>query len=143
MRLHTLCLLSISLAVFGAMFLAARPLVFLWADSTARSVFWQDTAAPYCLTVLVLVFLLVPMLLALGSRNFVEDATSKGELERLLQIKSQGNLLQRSQRIRESAKRTLISAGAVSADSGPPAFDEGELERLLQEKRRGAWIPPA
>jgi hypothetical protein len=71
----------------------------------------------------------------------------KGELELLIQLKHRGTLLDRSQRIRESAARTCrytAIAGQsrkIRLGQDAPASSEDVMDHLVQMKRRKAWNP--
>jgi hypothetical protein len=76
--------------------------------------------------------------------DVVEDFVSRGELERLVQVKNQGALLHRSQSSRTSAAktRTMRTAQRLQVEERP----ERILDRLVQQKHSGAWgplVPPA
>jgi hypothetical protein len=82
-------------------------------------------------------------LLALIAYDCGPYANSRGELERLVELKSRGSLLQRSLRIRESAVRTRQGGPTArrSSSAGPvrTAHSEDVLDHLVYVKHSGAW----
>lgn len=69
----------------------------------------------------------------------------KGDLELLIQLKHRGTLLDRSQRVRESAARTSRYTAItgqtrkVRLEQDTPASSEDVMDHLVQMKRRRAW----
>jgi hypothetical protein len=139
--LFTGLLLSGTLAVTG--FFVGSPL---------GQVVWLDIIDPPKPPVLLQVVLFGPplLLLLIGvvahlTLELGEPSSSTIELDRLLQQKQQGTFLQRSQRIRESARRvghfTLGMDRSVPAGVVLPSFSGEVLEQLVERKRRGEWAP--
>jgi hypothetical protein len=96
--------------------------------------------------------ILAILLLLIGKDGWwdVDDSPPtqpKGELEKVLTLKNQGSLLQRSAQMRERASRTSRttkeSQPLATATPAPSAVPEGCLDYLLRLKRAGAgaWGP--
>jgi hypothetical protein len=140
MRSRLLWLL-LSLAVLVILASTFRAL----ALSVLRFDRWEEVAEPLLAQLLLPLIMLAGVLVVLCGKDCGPYALSKGELDILLRRKQQGALLQRSQRIRESAARTSSCAQDARRSFGvgllPLADREGVLDRLVQLKRRGAWAP--
>src|SRR5262249_39931661 len=97
---------------------------------------------------LLSLLLLVPLtellilLVAFLSVDSNPDLPPKGELERLVEKKVRGLLLDRSPRMRGTARQARGSLPLSRTALGAPqaATPEGDLDRLLVMKRRRAWL---
>jgi hypothetical protein len=120
--------------------IARQPWLDRWSLALARQ-HWLVSWDLGLLTILLVIPLLeVGIGLAvLFSRDSGPKTDPKGELEQLLQQKSRGSLLHRSQRIRESAART---ARHMPVRTWPPRWSsvsrQSPLDQLIELKRSGA-----
>jgi hypothetical protein len=106
------------------------------ADRLVRA--WQAPDAILGILFVIPGVLLILLYLVLTGPERGPFARARGELERLLSLKNQGTLSQRSRRIRENAARTSRRT-AVESGLPRPTPVEQDLERLVQLKRRGIW----
>jgi hypothetical protein len=115
-------------------------------------VVWLDITDPPNPPPLLLVLLFGPPLLLLAIGLLANLTLEVGgpesptiELDRLLQQKQQGTFLQRSERIRESARRgrhfTPGWEHSFPAGGVPLTFPGEVLGQLVERKRRGDWAP--
>jgi hypothetical protein len=138
--------------VTGLLLSGTLALTGFFVGSPLGQVVWLDIIDLPKPPPLLLVVLFGPPLLVLAfgilaqlSLEVGGPASSTIELDRLLQQKQQGTFLQRSQRIRESARRvrhfTLGGERSVQAGGVPLTFPGEVLGQLVERKRRGDLAP--